>query len=71
MKQRYVILRLLLPANQNSPVAIPPAVRPLDHPTPGLEARFLFDLLRLFAAYAEVSRVVELPDPFGPEIRIA
>jgi hypothetical protein len=61
MKQRPIILRLLLPADQNWSVAIPPTGCPLHHPAAGLEAHFLLALLRLFATPPNRRGVVERP----------
>ena len=53
VQHRQVVLRLLLPANQDASEAIHPGVRALNDPASRLEARLLLDQLGFFAARHE------------------
>ena len=54
MKKGDVIGGGLVPANQNAPEAVQPAVSAFHHPAAGFEAGFLFDGLRLFSPAPDV-----------------
>src|SRR5437762_2253910 len=55
-----VVLRLLLPSDEDAAEAVHPTVRALDDPAPGLEARAAAQRLGLLAACADVRGVAEL-----------
>ena len=54
MEEGDVIGGGLVPANQDAPKGVQPTVGAFHHPTPGLEACFFFDGLRLFATAAKL-----------------
>ena len=60
MKKGDVVVRRLVPADQNAPEAVHPTVSPFHHPAPGFEAGFLFDGLSLFAPAPDVGREAKL-----------
>lgn len=62
MKQSEVVHRFLLPADQNPPEAIHPAVGAFDHPSPGFESRAALDRLRFLPTGANMRRVSKLID---------
>src|SRR3954471_23174572 len=62
MQHTEVVLHLLLPSDQDPPEPIHPAMRPLHHPTPGLETRLPLQRLRLLTSGTHVGREAELPD---------
>ena len=59
MQHARVILRFLLPTNQNATVSIHPTVRPLSHPAASLEPRGTPNQLRFFTARANMRREPE------------
>ena len=62
MKKGDVVLRGLVPAYQDAPETVQPAVCAFHHPTPGFETGLPFDRLGLFAALASRSfRAPQLP----------
>ena len=60
MKEGDVIVRGLVPAHQDAPEAVQPAVGALHHPAPGLEPSFPFDRLCLLAPAADMGGEAEL-----------
>ncbi len=61
MQHTRVILRFLLPTNQNATVSIHPTVGPFSHPAASLEPRGTPDQLRLLTARANMRREPEFP----------
>ncbi len=61
MQHTRVILRFLLPTNQNATVSIHPTVCPFSHPAASLEPRGTPDQLRLLTARANMCREPEFP----------
>ncbi len=61
MQHTRVILRFLLPTNQNATVSIHPTVCPFSHPAASLESRGTPDQLRLLTARANMRREPEFP----------
>ena len=59
MQHSRVVLRFLLPANQDATVSIHPTVCPFSHPAASLEPRGSPDQLRLLAARANMCREPE------------
>ena len=59
MQQGKVVFRFLLPADQNSPEAVHPAMRSLRHPTSCFETSSLLDFLCFFSACEDVSGEAE------------
>lgn len=62
MKQGQIIHRFLLPADQNPPEAIHPAMGTLDHPSPGFKSRAALDGLSLLSASTDMRRISKLVD---------
>ena len=60
MKKCYVVGGRLVPADQNAPEAVHPAVGAFHHPAPRFETGFLFDGLGLFPPATDVGREAEL-----------
>ena len=60
MKKAKIILRFLLPSYQYAPETIHPTVRPLGHPTTGLEANLTLDRLGFFTRRANMSGISKL-----------
>lgn len=60
MEEREVVLRFLVPANEQATKAIQPRMRPLHHPAPRFEPRFLFDGFGLLPARADMGGKAEL-----------
>ena len=60
MKKCYVVGGRLVPADQNAPEAVHPAVGAFHHPAPRFEASLLPDGLGLFPPAADVGREAEL-----------
>ncbi len=60
-----MVLGLLRPADQERPEAVEPGVGALDDPAAGAEAGLLFELLRFFAAAADVGGEAELGEQFA------
>ena len=60
MKEGDVVVGRLIPADQDAPEAVQPAVRAFHHPTPGFEPSFSFDGLGLLAPAADVSGEAKL-----------
>ena len=54
MEEGDVVVWMFVPADQDTPEAVQPAVSTLQHPPAGLEARFPFDGLGLLAPAANV-----------------
>ncbi len=54
MKEGDVVAGRLVPADQNAPEVVHPAVSAFHHPAAGFEASFFFDGLSLFAPAADV-----------------
>src|SRR5258708_32079670 len=52
MQQRQVVLRFLVPANQETAKTVHPRMRPFHHPAPRFAARFVPDRFRLFPTRA-------------------
>jgi hypothetical protein len=61
MQHARVILRFLLPTNQNSTVSVHPTVCPFGHPAASLEPRGTPDQLRLLTARANMRREPKFP----------
>ncbi len=61
MEHTRVVLRFLLPTNQNATVSIHPTVCPFSHPAASLEPRGTPDQLCLLTARANMRREPELP----------
>ena len=59
MQHTRVILRFLLPTNQNATVSIHPTVSPFGHPATSLEPRGTPDQLRLITSRANMRREPE------------
>src|SRR5437588_6902034 len=59
MEHGDIVLRLLVPTNEDTAEAIHPTVRPLDYPAAGLVARAALDRLRLVRALGNVRRKAE------------
>ena len=57
MNQGKVILRFLLPTDQDTPEAIHPTVRPFCHPAACFEAHLMLDRLSFFAPRANMSGI--------------
>ena len=64
MEHREVGVGAFLPADEDAAEAVQPGVGALDDPAPGTEAGFAFDLLRFFAAAADVGSEGELLSEF-------
>ena len=60
MKEGDVVVGRLIPADQDAPEAVQPAVRAFHHPAPGFEPSFSFDGLGLLAPAADVSSEAKL-----------
>src|SRR5579871_596524 len=60
MEQRDIVLRFFAPANEDTPKAVHPTVRPFHHPPPRLVPCLPLDLLRLLAPHLDVRREAEL-----------
>jgi hypothetical protein len=60
VKHREIILRLLLPTNENATESIHPAVRALDYPAASLESDVAPSGMSFLAAGANVSREAEM-----------
>jgi hypothetical protein len=59
MQKREVVLRLLVPANEQTAKAVHPGMCPLHHPTPRFEPRFPLDCFGLFPARTHMRRKAE------------
>ena len=59
MKKGDVVSGKLIPAHQNAPEAVHPAVGAFHHPAPGFEASLLFDGLALLTPAADVGGEAE------------
>ena len=60
VKEGDVVVGRLIPADQDAPEAVQPAVRAFHHPAPGFEPSFSFDGLGLLAPAADVSGEAKL-----------
>lgn len=60
MKQSQIVHRFFLPADQNPPEAIHPAMSAFHHPSPGFESCAALDGLSLFSASADMRRISKL-----------
>src|SRR5690606_37987754 len=67
---REVGIRPLLPADENAPKAVHPAVRALYDPVPRFEARFPLDRPGLLAAGSNVDREPEHPDKLADLVKV-
>ena len=62
MNQSNVVLRFLLPTDQDTPEAIHPAVRSLRHPAARFEAHLMLDRLSFFTTRADMSGIGKFLD---------
>jgi len=60
MQQANVILRFLLPADENPPESVHPAMRPLDDPTARFETHTAFEFLGFFTPRSNVGDIPKL-----------
>lgn len=60
MQKGEIVLRLLVPANEQTAKAVHPGMRPLHHPAPRFEARFPFDGFGLVPTWADMGGKAEL-----------